>query len=182
VSCVILLNGVGSVGKSSLARALQAVARDVYLHVQMDAFLGMLPERTFGTSEGFTFETETVAGHPVTTVRSGPAARRAMTGMRRAIAALADAGNHLIVDDVMLNDEDGDYAALLARHRLIVIGLTAPLAALEERERVRGDRLAGLARAQVERVHAGRRYDLMLDTAAGSPDALAARICAAFDL
>ena len=40
---IILLNGTGSSGKTSLARALQAASRDVFLHVQMDAFLDMLP-------------------------------------------------------------------------------------------------------------------------------------------
>jgi chloramphenicol 3-O phosphotransferase len=148
----------------------------------MDAFLDMLPVRTFEDGTGFTFETALVDGHPVTQVRSGPAGRRLMTGMRRAIAALADAGNHLIVDDVMLHEEDREYAALLAEHRLIMVGLNAPLDVLEARERARGDRLAGLARAQVDLVHAGRRYDLMLDTTEAPPEALAARVQAAFDL
>ena len=182
MSRVVLLNGVGSVGKSSLARALQACAREVYLHVPMDAFLDMLPARTFGAPDGFTFETRCVDGHAVTAVHSGPAARRAMTGMRRAVAALADAGNHLIVDDVMLHDEDRDYAALLAGHELFRVGLMAPLDILEARERTRGDRLPGLARAQYARVHAGRTYDLMLDTAADPPEALAERLRARFDL
>jgi chloramphenicol 3-O phosphotransferase len=41
---IVLLNGVGSVGKSSIAKALQAITSEPFLHVQMDAFLDMLPE------------------------------------------------------------------------------------------------------------------------------------------
>ncbi|MDE1996547.1 MAG: chloramphenicol phosphotransferase, partial [Rhizobiaceae bacterium] len=33
---ILLLNGVGSAGKSSIARALQAIAAEPFLHVQMD--------------------------------------------------------------------------------------------------------------------------------------------------
>ena len=40
---IAVLNGIGSVGKSSIARALQAIASQPMLHVQMDAFLDMLP-------------------------------------------------------------------------------------------------------------------------------------------
>ena len=41
---VIILNGIGSVGKSSMAKALQAITSKPFLHVAMDAFLDMLPE------------------------------------------------------------------------------------------------------------------------------------------
>jgi len=41
---IVLLNGVGSAGKSSIAKALQAITVEPFLHVQMDAFLKMLPE------------------------------------------------------------------------------------------------------------------------------------------
>ena len=41
---IILLNGVGSSGKSSIARALQEITAAPFLHVQMDVFVQMLPE------------------------------------------------------------------------------------------------------------------------------------------
>jgi chloramphenicol 3-O phosphotransferase len=44
MSHIIILNGVGSAGKSSIARALQDIAMQPYLHVPMDAFLDMLPK------------------------------------------------------------------------------------------------------------------------------------------
>ena len=35
---IIILNGVGSAGKSSIARALQAITAKPFLYVAMDAF------------------------------------------------------------------------------------------------------------------------------------------------
>ena len=54
---IVLLNGVGSAGKSSIAKALQAITRDVFLHVQMEAFFDMLPQASVGHRDGVTFET-----------------------------------------------------------------------------------------------------------------------------
>ncbi len=42
---VVILNGVGSVGKSTIAKALQEIAHDSFLHVPMDSFLEMLPAK-----------------------------------------------------------------------------------------------------------------------------------------
>jgi chloramphenicol 3-O phosphotransferase len=83
--------------------------------------------------------------------------------MRRAVAALAREGNNLIVDEVLLEDEMSEYAALLAEFRLHTVGVFAPLDLIEARERHRGDRPIGLARWQYDRVHRGKRYDLELD-------------------
>ena len=54
---IVLLNGVGSAGKSSIARALQTIASGPVLHVQMDAFMEMLPEAYNEHADGFTYET-----------------------------------------------------------------------------------------------------------------------------
>ncbi len=89
MSRIIILNGVGSVGKTSLARALQAQARDVFLHVQMDAFFDMLPAKCIGREDGFTFETLPQPGPPVVAVCSGQAGQRTMRGMRHAVSGVA---------------------------------------------------------------------------------------------
>jgi chloramphenicol 3-O phosphotransferase len=54
---IIILNGVGGVGKSSTARALRAIAAEPFLLVRMDAFLDMLPEAMTGHPDGVMFET-----------------------------------------------------------------------------------------------------------------------------
>lgn len=179
---IILLNGAGSVGKSSVARALQAITAEPFLHVEMDAFLGMMPERLWDHPDGVIFDAMQQRGKPRVTVRSGPVADRTLRGMRRAIAAMAREGNNLIVDDVLLGDELADYADLLADHTLRVVGLFAPLNVLEERERRRGDRRLGLSRAQYDCVHLGKRYDLQLDTSVATPAECARMICDRFGL
>ena len=50
---IVLLNGVGSVGKSSIARALQAIAREPFLHVRMDELVRTkIPVDYVGTPAG----------------------------------------------------------------------------------------------------------------------------------
>lgn len=181
-SCVIVLNGVGSVGKSSTARALQALAARPFLHVAMDAFIQMMPMKLVGHPDGLVFETGEADGGPSVAIRTGPVLARTLAGMRHAVAALADQGNDLIVDEVMLGDEHLEYRALLARHDVRFVGLFAPLDVLEAREQRRGDRELGLSRWQYGRVHNGVDYDLALDTSQTSPAENAARICEAFGL
>lgn len=179
---IVLLNGVGSVGKTAIAKALQAIAAEPFLHVEMDAFLNMLPERYWDHPDGLTFETVQQEGKPSVVIRSGPVAERTFRGMRHAITAMAQEGNSLIVDDVMLEDEMTEYKALLAGFTLHLVGVFAPLDVLEARERARGDRLIGLARWQYDRVHRGKTYDLELHTDSATPMECAERIKQAFRL
>ena len=176
---VILLNGASSVGKTSIAKAIQDLARRPFLHVQLDAFLGMLPSRALDDPSGLMFDR--VDGQTID-VKLGHIVQLALIGMRNAVASMAECGNNLIVDDVFFGDEDAEYRRLLQPYDLRLVGLFAPLAVLQDRERARGDRDIGLAKGQIERVHNGRSYDLELDTAHASPSELAKQICDAFDL
>ncbi|MBN3786598.1 AAA family ATPase [Burkholderia sp. Ac-20353] len=179
---IILLNGVSSSGKTSLSRALQAKLDGAYLHVQMDTFLDMLPARYLNDPSGFTFASFVEDGKDVVSIQSGPVARRAMQGMRHAIVALANQGNNLIVDEVLLGDEKAEYARLLAPFNVSMVGVHCPLDVLEERERQRGDRLAGLARWQYDKVHAGPTYDVTVDTGNATSDECAQVIVNALGL
>src|SRR5690242_15341274 len=124
---IVLLNGVGSAGKSSIARALQATTAEPYLHVEMDAFLEMLPEALQENLPGFAYKTGWEDGKPSVAIEAGPVGRRAMQGMRHAIAAMASQGNNLIVDDVTLDGEMAQYQALLSDFELFRVGVFAPL-------------------------------------------------------
>ena len=179
---ILLLNGVGSVGKSSIAKALQAITAEPFLHVQMDAFLDMLPAALQDHSEAFAFETVHVDGKPEVIIRSGPVGQRLMRGMRQAIAALAREGNNLIVDDVMSAEDRADYDRLLGEFEVFTVGIFAPLEVLEARERARGDRMLGLARRQVRYVHEGMRYDLELDASSATAEECARAIKEKFGL
>lgn len=176
---VIVLNGVSSVGKSSVAKANQRLAYKPFLQVQMDDFLTMLPPWAIEHQNGLVFhriDSKTID------VQSGPIVTRALEGMRYAIAAMAERGNHMIVDDVFFDSEDTEYRELLRQFDFRLIGLLAPLDVVRNRELARGDREIGLAQGQFERVHKGRTYDLEVDTSQGPPDSVAREICEAFGL
>jgi chloramphenicol 3-O phosphotransferase len=166
---IILLNGVGSSGKSSIAKQLQKIAGKPFLHVQMDDFCAMLPEALQDHPDGFAFEETSENGKPLVVIKTGPVGTRAMRGMRHAIAAMAAQGNNLIVDDVMLDNEQEEYATLLSDFQIYFVGVFAPLDVLEARERERGDRMIGLARWQYDRVHRGKKYDLEIDSGSLGP-------------
>jgi chloramphenicol 3-O phosphotransferase len=179
---IVLLNGVGSVGKSSIAKALQTMTAEPFLHVAMDAFLDMLPESSFGRPDGFTFETVQEDGLPSVVITSGPVAERCFRGMRHAVAAMAALGNNMIVDEVMEAEQWAEYQELLAAFEVHLVGVIAPLEVLEARERERGDRMIGLARRQYGRIHKGMTYDLEVDTSKATPAECAALIRRKFGL
>lgn len=179
---IVLLNGVGSAGKSSIAKSLQALTRTPFLHVQMDTFLEMMPETLQEHPDGISYDVGDDGGKPVVAIAVGPVGERVLHGMRHAVAAMAAAGNDLIVDDVVFADGVQHYRQLLSRFDLRCVCVFAPLDVLERREAERGDRRIGLARWQFDRVHRGVAYDLRIDTSTGSPPECAAQIQAAFNL
>lgn len=179
---IVLLNGVGSVGKGAVAKALQEILSEPYLHVQMDTFIEMLPARYWDHDEGLRFVTHRIDGRAAVQVTSGAVSERLLAGMRLAVRALAEAGNNLIVDEVAERATIAEYERLLAPFRLRTVGLVAPLAVLEERERARGDRMIGLARWQAAHLHQDQSYGLEIDTGTATPAECAEKIKATFGL
>lgn len=147
---VILLNGTSSSGKSTGAKALQGLLPGNWLHVAVDDFLRM--------------------GSRMVNLAA------VVHGFHGSIGALANAGNRLIVDHVLQDRAWAQDLATVVNGPVLVIGLRAPLDVLEERERVRGDRMPGLAAAQVEVVHGHFSYDLEFDTAVTSSAELARQV------
>jgi chloramphenicol 3-O phosphotransferase len=147
-----------------------------WLHIEMNKFCEMLAERYQDHPEGFAYEMKEENGKPVVIISEGPYGANLIRGMRRAIAAMAEAGNDLIVDDVMWGKARTDYHALLEEFEVYRVGVKAPLEVLEERERQRNGRLIGTSRWQMTRVHKGQSYDLEVDTSRMMAMACAERI------
>lgn len=174
---VIYLNGASSAGKTSLARALQGVLPEPYYHLSVDTFAGMVVRRG---EPGAVWDGDTI----------GPKFSQGFVGC---VAAMAKAGNHVIVDDVLCESfrldgkRDAQEGLGLLRQRLealapfsvLYVGVFCDLAELERRERARGDRHPGLARFQYGRVHAYSVYDVEVDTARETVSECAAAIAAA---
>ena len=148
---VIFLNGTSSSGKSSIARDLQRILDEPYLHFCIDTFLWMLPERYLS---------------PEALPEVAP---KVISAMHHCIAASVLVGNNIIVDHVL---EDKQWleecVRLLAGFSVLFVGVRCPLEELERRERKR-NRQQGLARYQFGLVHAHGVYDLEVDTSVYSP-------------
>ena len=176
---VILLNGISSSGKSSVARALQDVWNTPLLHVGVDTFIDMMPARFCGQGEearyGLQFVPIETQEWPVVEIRQGEYARRLFRGMVVAIGALARASNDIIVDEVLFGDDLlRQYVRELRNQTVYFVAITCPLEIVERRERERGDRFINSAKAQIPLVHSPtRQYDLELDTSSYLPHQLA---------
>jgi chloramphenicol 3-O phosphotransferase len=151
---VIFLNGTSSSGKSTLAQALQAgLADHVFLHVAEDMFFNMLPAHAYQHADFFRYGSQLYSGFAYS------------------VAALAGSGSRVIVDTVAWSP--GSLEAFL--HALqttptLAVGVHCDLEVLEERERKRGDRSAGLARRQYNLAHQDMLYDVEVDTSRQSLD------------
>ena len=166
---IILLNGASSAGKTTLGRALQAHLPHPYFYFSSDQLVEaqVLPA----------VDRQADAGPWAwRTVRP-----RFFDGFHRCIAALAAAGNPLIVEHVLERQAWCDaLVRLLAPFDVFFVGVHCPLDELERRERLRGDRQPGEGRAHLaDGVHTWGPYDFTVDTAALTPAANAARIAAA---
>ena len=162
---VIFLNGVSSSGKTSIAKALQSRLPDPYLHMQLDSFEDMVPDRY---DEAGAFAWEVMFPN-------------LLSGFHHSIAALASAGNNLIVDHVMVYREGWhssliECAYLLMPFRAYLFGVQCDLAELERREIARGDRFIGTAARQFAPVHHYGTYDLQVDTTHNSAQTCATQI------
>lgn len=168
---IIYLNGPSSTGKSRLVRALQAKLDEPYMHIGIDKLIGMMPPK-FNNWEGgaaplgFSWKaTVDEDGSVIQELQTGPFARKVIQSYKEVVKTLARQGHCLIIDDVAFGkDAVDEWRKQLENYKVLYVGLHAPLPVLEQRERERGDRIIGSARAQFKNVHQGVAYDLELDT------------------
>ena len=174
---VVLLHGTSSSGKTTVARAVQKLSDEPWVRLGIDVVWSAIDERWMEhgprASEGFLWREDA-------TIVPGPVGQRLAAGMRAALAAFARADNDLLVDDVFVDPAwlDG-WRTELTDIELLLVGVVAPLHMLEEREKARGNRIAGEARSQIDVIHQGIEYDLIVDTSRRSPEECARSILAA---
>lgn len=179
---IIFLNGVSSVGKTSIAKTLQSILDEPYLFVGVDQFIDMVPEKYIRKSEGISFKSLKIKDKPLVEINTGKIGEKVMRGKRHAIAALANEGNNLIIEEVIIGNEMQEYVNVLSLFQVFYVGIFAPLKVIEERERNRQDRLIGLARWQYNLVHQNKSYDLEIDTSILTPIGCANLIKTKFNL
>jgi chloramphenicol 3-O phosphotransferase len=168
---IIILNGASSAGKSSILAHLQHTLEGPFLNAGIDKFIFMLPSSYLNRPLW-----DDVLGKAD---QAGEQGHILFSGMHHALAALAQRGNHLLADHVLVEPSWVEECALLmADLPAYLIGVHCPLAILEQREVERKDRTLGQARLQFERVHRFTLYDLEVDTSLAPAEACAATIAA----
>ena len=167
---VIFLNGTSSSGKTTIAKALQEKLTEPYMYISIDDYFHMYAERFLrpaSREEAMVLE------------RLIPAV---VSGLHRSVAALARAGNNVLVDHLL--QDDGSLEECVENWvglDVLFVGVKCPLEVAEEREKKRGNRTIGTARSQFERVHAHDLYDLEIDTSRLNVVECVARIIALID-
>ena len=173
---VIILNGVSSAGKSTLARAIQEQAGSTLLHVEMDAFISFLPSGHEFKSDWFSVEKIKTEFGELPRISNGPLGDALLGVMRNFVVDAARQGLDLVVDEVCHAKEIDEYRSGLRSCEAQIVKVSAPIDVIEKREKARGDRLIGLAREQSTHLHEGIVYDAEIDTSTASPRELATQV------
>lgn len=162
---VIFINGPSSAGKSSVIKELRPRLERPYFVLSSDQFVGagMLPELEGGYAVNPAWQ------------EIRPAF---FDGFHRTIAAMATAGNPLIIEHVLEQRSwYDDCLQLFSGLDVFWVGLTATVDTIDAREVARGDRTNGEGRSHLEDgVHDFVNYDLFVDTSALSPHEVAGLI------
>jgi len=151
---IILVNGTSSAGKTTLSHALRAQLAEPFCLYASDqlADAGFRPPAPHHRHAG---------------------RERFFDGFHRSIPAFAAAGNDLIVEHILESQDWADQLATLIGHLDVFwVGVHAPLAVLEQRERDRGNRTVGESAYHLK-THSFCRYDIEVDTTAAPIEEIA---------
>ena len=154
---IILLNGVSSSGKTSLAKGLLQQLDD-YFHLSLDDFdklIEIMEDRDKN--------------------RLIPVATEEF--YHRTIAMFADKGINLIIDHILVDElVQRDCLEVLIDYPVLFIGVHCDVEELDRREYQRGDRNIGQGRSQLTFVHTNEIYDISINTSQLKLDACVKKI------
>jgi chloramphenicol 3-O phosphotransferase len=144
---IILLNGASSSGKSTLAAALQNELDEPFWHYSIDHLLAakVLPRDRIDRGHFLWKDMRP----------------NFFAGFHATVPALAAAGNNLVVEHIVETEEwMSSLVKLLHGADVFFVGVHCPLEELERRERARGNRRIGEAKADFESTHRFCTYDM----------------------
>ena len=174
-SKLIFLNGASNSGKSTIAKELQNILVEPYLHIGIDSFMKMMPEKYLGSDEtakeGFHWKSiQQDSGDERIQICAGPYGKRVVSGMGYAIASLLKKGLNVILDEVCYgSDQLQFYINLFQGHHAFYVGVFCPLQVILEREKKVAEKLVSTAASEIELVHQGITYDKEVDTSIMTP-------------
>lgn len=191
---IILIGGLSSSGKTSVARELQTLFAQKdqrpFVHTPIDLFMSMLPEQWFSMNAQATIERYTSGvvfidqqdeQGPKTKIQVGEVAMQLLSAYFPTLKLLASQGNNIISDAVFNSDFLRVAAHELAGFRVYSIGIVCPLEITQEREKKRGATdggYIGLSRWYFEETDTHRHdyYDFSVDTSCNTPQEAAQKI------
>ena len=148
---IIIINGASSAGKTTLARQLQQTLRAPFWHISFDHL-----------RDSYALPWSRILNRELNWREMRPAV---FDGFHRCLPVLARAGNNLIVDHIIETEAWlSDLLSLLSGFDVFTVGVHCPLLELERRERERGDRGPGEAKADFQIVHSFIEYDFEVDS------------------
>ncbi|CZF86528.1 MULTISPECIES: chloramphenicol phosphotransferase CPT family protein [Grimontia] len=157
---IIILNGTGSAGKTSIAKELIEHLPRQYLNFSIDSVLYALPPSDLKAM---------MEGKAI--FRKGYSYPTLVEGYHQAAKGLATAGCFLILDNAWTVDEEKrNLLAALEGFTVCIVGVKCHLLIAAKREKERGDRAIGLAESEFNHVHQHLHYDIELDTTSQSPE------------
>lgn len=178
---VIFLNGTSSAGKTSIVKHLQEQLDKPFIHIGIDHFLFMLPERyrMDGAEShlGYCFKRYDEEENPKICVIKGYLGHKMSSVMRKSIQNLLSQNFNLIIDEVLFADDDfQDYLNVLQNHRVYFVAVKPPVEVAVQRETARSGRMNGLARGLYDIVYRDKIFDIEVDTSVYSPEEAAKSI------
>ena len=160
---IIVLNGVSSAGKSTLARTLQNRLSEPYYILANDTFCDMSPDKFIESDAHETYS-------------------RALIGMYHTIKTFSEIGINVIVDDVFLKENNPpnrleECLKLIHEYSVLFVHVTCPLEEQRRREKERRDgRSIGQGESQLAILDPQDTYDITVDTYNNSLDECADKI------
>jgi chloramphenicol 3-O phosphotransferase len=168
---IIVLNGVSSSGKTTLARSLQAMLTEPWLLLGIDDLIRAMPNE--GLEEGSLLHIGETGQ-----VHVGPGWQDLEASWYGGVASIVANGTGVIVDEVFLGGGQSQERLRAAFNGLTVlwVGVYCDRDVARAREYVRPDRVSGMAEFQAAIVHEGVAYDRTVDTSSTSPESCATEI------
>ena len=132
---IIILNGVSSSGKTTLAKVIQDLAPTPVYKLDIDNFILMSPEK-FNDYEHNDFSVQYAFASKFFHV----------------VKLFSDMGFDLVVSNMFFKDTDTlkEFRVLLKDSPVLVVNITCPAEELKRRETLRGDRKPGSAQSQLQ--------------------------------
>lgn len=177
MSIIMLLMGVSSSGKSSVAKCLKEKSKIPFNIVGFDYAVEEKLDKKYwpggiSEQEGFYYVDQ----------ENGPELRKGFIGkkflkeMMDDIILRGKSGENLIVDQVLSDEEYEQIETEFSDSKIIRIGLKPPITILLERELKRGDRKIGIAEKAYNNFYKGKIFDIEIDSSSMAPEKISENI------